>query len=71
MAECRWRDEIKDILFADVDNGSIVKPFLVRKFGTRAEVVTDEIIIEELNNPLSPITGNGLFALTRCDVEVT
>ena len=31
MTECWWRDEIKNLSFADVDNGSMVKPFLVRK----------------------------------------
>ena len=70
MTECRWRDEIKNLSFADVDNGSMVKPFLVRKYGTRAEVVTDEIIIEKLKKRLSPITGDGLFGLIRCDLEV-
>ena len=63
MTECRWRAEIKNLSFANVDNGSMVKPFLVRKYSTRAEVATDDIIIEELKKPLSPITGDGLFGL--------
>ena len=63
MTECHWRDEIKNISFADIDNGSMIKLFLVRKFDTRAEVATDDIIIQELKKTLSPITGEGLFTL--------
>ena len=70
MTGCPWRAGIKNLSFADVDNGSMVKPFLVRKYGTRAEVVTDDIIKEELKKPLSPITGDCLFGLIRCDLEV-
>ena len=69
MTECRWDDEIKNISFADIDNESMIKPILVRKFGMQADVVTDDIIIEELKKP-SPITGEGLFGLIRCDLEV-
>ena len=70
ITECRWRDKLKTISFNKIEGGDKIKPYLVRKFGTRPEVVTDEIILEELRKPLSPIGGDGLFGFVRCDLEV-
>ena len=70
ITECCWRDKLKTISFNGIEGGDKIKPYLVRKFGTRPEAVTDEIILEELHKPLSPIDGDGLFGFVRCDLEV-
>ena len=68
ITECRWRDKLKTISFNGIKGVDKIKPYLVRKFGTRPEAVTDEIILEELRKPLSPIDGDGLFGFVRCDI---
>ena len=68
--ECDWQHTRRNVSYRDVMRGSEVKPFMVRKYGTRSNVVTEDVILHELACDLNEQTGEGFFGLVRCDIEV-